>query len=114
MTIARVSGTVVSSAKEPKTEGIPFLLIEKVDIPTMRGTGEYLVAMDSVGAGPGELVFYVAGSSARMTSATEGKPSDAAITAIVDEITMEGRVVYRKGPAGGSAGLREGGGWVCF
>jgi len=55
-----------------------------------------VVAMDTVGAGLGEVVFYVAGSSARMTAVTEGKPSDASITAIVDSVDLDGRVVYRK------------------
>jgi len=110
MTIARVAGTVVSTAKEPKTEGVPFLLLEKIDLSSMKGTGEFVVAMDSVGAGPGEIVFYVAGSSARMTDATEGKPSDAAITAIVDEITLDGKAVYRKdtGAAGAAGTARAG------
>ena len=61
-----------------------------------RRVRDYLVAMDSVGAGPGEIVFYVSGSSSRMTAVTEGRPSDAAVTAIVDAIDLEGRTIYRK------------------
>lgn len=97
MLLARVAGTVVSSAKEPRIEGIKLLLLEKVDPPTMEGKKDYVVAMDGVGAGPGELVMYVAGSSSRMTAVTEGKPSDAAVIAIVDAVDMGGRAVYRKG-----------------
>ncbi len=52
--------------------------------------------MDSVGANPGEIVFYVAGSSARMTAVTEGRPADATITAIVDAIELKGKYVYHK------------------
>ncbi len=52
--------------------------------------------MDSVGAGIGEVVFYVAGSSSRMTAVTEGKPSDATIVAIVDAIEINGTYVYQK------------------
>ena len=52
--------------------------------------------MDSVGAGLDEIVFYAAGSSARMTSTTEGRPADATITAIVDEIDISGKLVYQK------------------
>lgn len=96
MILARVVGTVVSTRKEEKLQGIKFLLLEKIDPSTLKGKGEYLVAMDSVGAGKGEIVFYVAGSSARMTTVTEGKPSDAAIVAIVDEIELEGKLVYQK------------------
>jgi len=87
---------VVSTRKEPKIEGIKFLLLEKVDPATMEGKKDFVVAMDTVGAGLGEVVFYVAGSSARMTAVTEGKPSDASITAIVDSVDLDGRFVYRK------------------
>ena len=97
MLLARVTGTVVSTRKEPKIEGIKFLLLEKLDPATMEGKKDFVVAMDTVGAGLGEVVFYVAGSSARMTAVTEGKPSDASITAIVDSVDLDGRVVYRKG-----------------
>jgi microcompartment protein CcmK/EutM len=96
MVLARVVGTVVSTNKEPKIEGIKFLLLEKIDPATMKGKKDYLVAMDSVGAGPGEIVFYVSGSSSRMTAVTEGRPSAAAVTAIVDAIDLDGRLVYRK------------------
>ena len=96
MILARVVGTVVSTRKEPKIEGIKFLLLEKINPETIKGTGDYVVAMDSVGANPGEIVFYVAGSSARMTSVTEGKPADATITAIVDAIDVHGTYVYHK------------------
>ena len=96
MLLARVTGTVVSSRKEPRIEGITFLLLEKLDPLTMEGKKDFVVAMDTVGAGVGEVVFYVAGSSARMTAVTDGKPSDASITAIVDAIEVEGKLVYRK------------------
>jgi len=96
MVLARVVGTVVSTRKEPKIEGIKFLLLEKINPETGKGNKEYVVAMDSVGAGPGEIVFYVSGSSSRMTTTTEGRPSDATITAIVDAIDIEGKYVYQK------------------
>lgn len=100
MVLARVVGTVVSTRKEEKIEGIKFLLLEKIDPASMKGKKEYLVAMDSVGAGLGEVVFYAAGSSSRMTAVTQGRPSDATITAIVDVIEMEGSLVYHKDRAG--------------
>ncbi|MBN2049736.1 MAG: EutN/CcmL family microcompartment protein [Spirochaetales bacterium] len=96
MVLAKVVGTVVSTSKEPKLEGIKFLLLEKIDPVTLKGKGDYLVAMDAVGAGEGEIVFYVSGSSSRMTGVTEGKPSDAAITAIVDSIDLNGKRVFQK------------------
>ncbi|MFP4066914.1 MAG: EutN/CcmL family microcompartment protein [Spirochaetota bacterium] len=96
MTLGKVAGTVVSTNKEPLLEGIRFLVVEKVRYPDMSGTGDYLVAMDAVGAGVGELVMVVAGSSSRLTEVTKDRPADATITAIVDEVDLEGATVYRK------------------
>jgi microcompartment protein CcmK/EutM len=96
MILARVVGTVVSSHKAPKIEGISFLLLEKIDPVTMKGKNDFVVSMDSVGAGIGEIVFYVSGSSARFTNVTEGKPSDSAIIAIVDNIEKDGVYTYQK------------------
>ena len=96
MVLARVVGTVVSSHKAQKIEGIKFLLLEKIDPVTMKGKGDFVVSMDSVGAGSGEIVFYVSGSSARYTDVTEGKPSDSAIIAIVDNIEKDGVYIYQK------------------
>jgi microcompartment protein CcmK/EutM len=96
MQLARVTGTVVSTRKEQRIEGIKFLLLEKIDAVTMEGKKDYVVAMDSVGAGTGEVVFYASGSSSRMTTVTDGRPSDAAVIAIVDAIDVKGERVYQK------------------
>lgn len=96
MILARVVGTVVSSHKAPKIEGIRFLLLEKIDPVSMKGKGDFVVSMDSVGAGIGEIVFYVSGSSARFTEVTEGKPADSTIIAIVDAIEKDGVSTYKK------------------
>ncbi|MCX6266564.1 MAG: EutN/CcmL family microcompartment protein [Bacteroidetes bacterium] len=96
MVLAKVVGTVVSSHKAAKIEGIKFLLLEKIDPVTMKGKDDFVVSMDSVGAGVGEVVFYVSGSSARFTHTTEGKPSDSAIIAIVDKIEKDGVFTYEK------------------
>jgi microcompartment protein CcmK/EutM len=96
MILARVIGTVVSTNKEPKIKGIKFLLVEKINPLTMQGEKDYLVAMDAVGAGKGEIVFYVAGSSARMAKVIDGRPSDAAIISIVDSIEVDGKYTYQK------------------
>ena len=89
MILAKVVGTVVSSHKAEKMDGIKFLLLEKIDPVTMKGKNDFIVAMDSVGAGSGEIVFYVSGSSARFTSVTEGRPTDSAVIAIVDIIEKD-------------------------
>ncbi len=96
MILARVNGTVVSSQKAAKMEGIRLLLLEKIDPVSMEGNNEFVVAMDSVGAGLDEIVFYVSGSGARMAEATNGLPTDATVTAIVDVIEQNGNITYQK------------------
>ncbi len=96
MLLGRVVGTVVSTHKSEKIEGLKLLLVEKIHPPTMKGTDDFVVAVDGVGAGSGEIVFYASGSCGRYTEATLGKPSDATITAIVDYIAIGGEYVYEK------------------
>lgn len=96
MVLARVKGTVVSTHKSKGMEGLKLLLLEKVDPVTMKGKNDFVVAIDSVGANAGEIVFFVTGSSARMTETTKGKPSDATIIAIVDLVEKDGDFTYRK------------------
>ena len=96
MIVARVLGTVVCTQKDPKLEGAKLQLVQAVDYQSLKGEGKPLVAVDSVGAGQGEIVLVVAGSSARQTVQTQNTPVDAVIMAIVDTIDMEGRTVYRK------------------
>ena len=96
MTLAKVIGTVVSSHKSQKMVGLKYLLLERIDATTLKGKNDYVVAMDSVGAGTGEVVFYVTGSSARMTDVTQGKPTDATVIAIVDFIEKDGNYIYEK------------------
>jgi microcompartment protein CcmK/EutM len=96
MVLAKVIGTVVSSQKAQALEGAKFMLLEKIDPLTLKGLNEFVVSIDSVGAGIGEIVFYVSGSSARFTKTTEGKPADSAIIAIVDFIESDGKYTFEK------------------
>jgi len=103
MVLAKVVGSVVSTVKEPRLEGIKFLLLEKIDVNTLKGKNDFVVAMDAVGAGEGEIVFFVGGSSSRQTEVTTGKPSDATIIAIVDSFDISGKTIYsRSGSARGA------------
>ena len=102
MVLARVKGTVVSTHKSPAMTGLKLLLLEKIDAVSLKGKGEYVVGIDSVGANAGEVVFYVTGSSARMTDTTKGKPSDATIIAIVDVIEKDGVLTYEKSTSDGA------------
>lgn len=95
MQIGRVAGTVVSTAKEATLDGRKFLVVRILDLDA-NDTGAYVVAVDAVGAGIGEVVLVASGSSARMTEATRDRPSDAVIMAIVDSWDIDGETKWRK------------------
>ncbi|MFQ5557144.1 MAG: EutN/CcmL family microcompartment protein [Acidimicrobiales bacterium] len=95
MLLGRVAGTVVASRKEPLLEGSTLLLVRQIDVDHA-DTGSYVVAVDSVGAGVGEVVLYASGSSARQTGVTRDRPVDAVIMAIVDTWEVDGETVYEK------------------
>ena len=95
MLIGRVIGTVVSNRKDPKIEGLKFLLVRQVDVD-VKDLGGYVVAADAVGAGMGEYVLYATGSSARQTVQTDKRPIDAVIMAIIDQWEIGGRLKYHK------------------
>ena len=103
-----MKGTVVSTHKSPTMQGLKLLLLEKVDAVTLKGKGDFVVGIDSVGANSGEIVFYVTGSSARMTDTTKGKPSDATIIAIVDVIEKDGVLTYEKSSGDGAVAAGAG------
>ncbi|NBB83875.1 MAG: ethanolamine utilization protein EutN [Alphaproteobacteria bacterium] len=92
MLLGRVQGHVVASQKDPAMQGCRMLLVEPVKIDyddagggTMQPTGRALVAVDRIGAGEGQIVMLVQGSSARMTEGCAKMPVDAVIVGLVDE-----------------------------
>ena len=95
MQLAMVAGTVVSTRKDEKMEGIPFLLLRDVGVEN-KPAGGYVVASDPLGADRGEIVLYSTGSSARQTEITRDRPNDAVILAIVDNWEVEGVIKYNK------------------
>jgi microcompartment protein CcmK/EutM len=99
MIFARVSGSVVCTQKDEKLVGCKLLLVQPVDLAGA-AKGNPLVAVDAVGAGEGELVLLVQGSSARQTSRTQGNPVDAVIFAIVDTVEQGGKVDFKKSEDG--------------
>ena len=96
MHLGRVAGTLVATRKEALMSGMKFLVVRQVDSDN-KETGAYVVAVDAVGAGPGEIVLYASGSSARQTEMTQDRPCDAVIMAIVDSWDVGGEVKYHKG-----------------
>lgn len=95
MVLGKVIGTVVATRKEAALEGLKLLLVRACDVDGNE-TGSTVVAADAVGAGPGEVVLYASGSSARQTVATKDRPVDAVIMAIVDQVEVDGESRYRK------------------
>jgi microcompartment protein CcmK/EutM len=83
MQLARVIGDVVATRKDAAFEGIKLLLVQPI---AADGTdvGRPLVAVDSVGAGVGEKVFFVRGKEASFPFHPTEVPADAGIVGIVD------------------------------
>lgn len=95
MLIGKVIGSVVSTQKDEKIEGTKLLVVQ-IHNHENQPRDQYVVAADSVQAGPGDMVLYAAGSSARQTTLTDGRPVDAVIMAIIDSWDQGGENVYEK------------------
>jgi microcompartment protein CcmK/EutM len=95
MQLGKIVGTVVSTKKDEKLEGLKLQIVKFINADGSF-TGGLVVAVDSVGAGVGEVVLVAAGSSARQTEVTKDKPVDTVIMAIVDELDVDGKTAYSK------------------
>ncbi len=96
MKICKVIGNVVSTEKDESIKGFKLLIVQPVDMIGFKPESSPFVAIDAVGAGDGELVLVVTGSSSRLTAMTKDKPSDATIQAIIDFVYINGKETYRK------------------
>jgi ethanolamine utilization protein EutN len=99
MFLAKVTGSVVATQKVASMTGRKLLTVEPLRVdPATRdrlvGTGRTFVVVDTVGAGQGELVLLVQGSSARLTPETEKLPVDATIIGIVDSVHVENQTIF--------------------
>lgn len=90
MLLGRVVGEVWATRKDQRVEGLRFLVVKQIDLER-RSTDAYVVAVDTVGAGVGEIVMVCQGSSARQSELTNGKAVDAVVMAIIDDIHVENR-----------------------
>ncbi len=95
MELGRVEGTIVSTAKAGRLKGYKLLLVNLIG-PDTKPSSNYVVAVDSVGAGVGEVVIVVRGSSARQVDQLTNVPTDTSIVAIVDSIELKGNLVFHK------------------
>lgn len=89
MFLGKVVGSVVATIKEGNLTGLKLLVVARLSA-NGRLTGEQIVAADTVGAGVGDSVLVVTGSSARFTSSTAEAAVDAAIVGVVDKVDVGG------------------------
>ena len=99
MFLAKVEGAVVSTKKDASMEGRKLLLlrpqlVDDKDATKFRPGSNTIVAVDSVGAGIGELVLFCQGSSARLAPGLKEAPVDAVIIGIVDCVDVLGKQIY--------------------
>jgi len=100
MILARVEGSLVASKKNDKMKGSKFLVVRPlvVDTPSAQefrpGTST-LVAVDTLGAGEGDVVLVVQGSSARLAADDKNSPVDAVVIGIVDTVDHGKNILYR-------------------
>ncbi|MGQ0542352.1 MAG: EutN/CcmL family microcompartment protein [Blastocatellia bacterium] len=83
MQIARVIGTVVATVKNKTLDGRKFLIVQTLDAD-LKDKGSPMVALDSVGAGEGELVFWCRGKEASFPFKRDETPTDCTIVGIID------------------------------
>jgi len=85
--LGRVIGTVWATRKDENLVGAKFLIVRQINLD-YSDTKNFVIAVDSVGVGVGEVVLVATGSSARQTTFTKNKPIDAVIMAIVDKLDI--------------------------
>lgn len=95
MFLAKVIGTVVSTQKNAKCQGMKLLLIQPYVLQAgqLAPSGSSVVAVDTVCAGQDELVLFTQGSSARLTDLTRETPVDAVIVGVVDTVEAGGKQI---------------------
>lgn len=102
MFLAEVIGQVVATKKDDLMIGRKLLivrpqLVDEKDPSKFKNGQNTIVAIDTVGAGEGELVLFCQGSSARSAHGLKQVPVDAAIVAIVDRVEVLGKTIYKGG-----------------
>lgn len=90
MRVAKVIGTIWATRKEDRLAGLKLLLVQPLDVLT---GGKDIVSADIIGAGVGETVLVVSGSSARSAVGDMGIPVDATVVGIVDDQEIDESVI---------------------
>ena len=87
MFLGKVVGTVWATRKDENLVGMTLQIVKHVDFE-YKVKDQFVVAVDTVQAGVGDIVLVASGSSARQTTKTKNKPVDAVIMAVVDKIDV--------------------------
>ncbi|EDI4376307.1 ethanolamine utilization microcompartment protein EutN [Salmonella enterica subsp. enterica serovar Montevideo] len=95
MKLAVVTGQIVCTVRHQELAHDKLLMVEVIDAQG-NPDGQCAVAIDSIGAGTGEWVLLVSGSSARQAHRSELSPVDLCVIGIVDEVVAGGKVVFHK------------------
>lgn len=96
MLVGRVTGSVVSTSKTPALRGAKLLIVQPVELDTLKMKDDYVICVDDVGAGEGDLVFCAYGSSGRQSDTSKKMATDFTIYGILDAIDLRGSRVYDK------------------
>ena len=101
MFVALVTGSVVATQKTESMTGHKLLVVEPYRLDDksrdrLVTTGRTFVAVDTLGAGEGQLVLVTQGSSARLTPETKTLPIDAVVIGLVDTVRVEGKEVFTR------------------
>lgn len=96
MLICRVVGTAVSTIKHDKLKNLKLLIVQEVT-PENKTCSSFFVAVDTVGSGEGEVVLVVKGEPATIAISNEEIPTDAAIVGILDSLSLQGKLTFKKG-----------------
>jgi microcompartment protein CcmK/EutM len=92
MKLGIVVGNIVSSQKVEQLVGHKLLIVRELTIDK-EPTDTFVISIDTVGAGEGEIVMTVSGSSARQCAKTKNVPTDSSIVAIVDKVDINKELV---------------------
>src|SRR5262245_30192032 len=101
MFVAKVTGSLVATQKVHSMVGYKLLVVEPYRLDgeqrrSLISTGRTFVAVDTLGAGEGEMVLITQGSSARLTPETKEMPIDTVVVGIVDRVHIDSQCVYSR------------------
>lgn len=101
MFVGKIVGAVVSTQKVKTMVGFKLLIVEPYRLEAksrkkLETTGRTFVAVDTLGAGEGDIVLVTQGSSARLTPETKEMPVDAVVIGIVDKVHVDDDCVYSR------------------